>query len=305
MYTNLVFSGGGLACLSSFACASALRHRLGDVKTVVGTSAGSLVAALVAMDADEASVYAKFVDVLGESQPINHVKVGNMLESFGSMRSELVTKPIITEVFMDSYNMTEMCAGRQPSPDPPTFREFAAVTGKNLVISAVNITRSRPVFFSVDTHPDQDVVQAIMASCAVPIVLSPIKIGNDLYVDAGLTDNLPVAALGDNSLPHQTLAIDTISDTERPNEIVDVFSYFKATLLTVVKECNRRNRLSVECDRIGLDTGEKTSVHLDSFLGTVDQATIDELYNTGVRAAKRFEEETFAQGQKTTDPEHK
>ena len=182
MYTNLVFSGGGLACLASFACANALRHRLEAVNTVVGTSAGSLVAALVAMEADEACVYAKFVEVLGASRPVGHVKVGTMIESFGSMRSELVTLPIISEVFMDAYNMAEMCKGRDPSARAPTFREFAAVTGKNLVISAVNVNRGGPVFFSVETHPDQDVVQAITASCAVPLLLSPVRIGGDLYV---------------------------------------------------------------------------------------------------------------------------
>jgi NTE family protein len=305
MYTNVVFSGGGLACLSSFACANALRHRISGANTIVGTSAGSLVAALIAMDADEASVYSKFIEALGSTKPVDHVKVGNMFEAFGSMRSELVTVPIITKVFMEAYNMAEICSGRDPSHEPPTFREFARVTGKNLVISAVNVTKSKTVFFSVDTHPDQDVVLAIAASCAVPILLSPVRIGGDLFVDAGLTDNLPVAALNDNSLPRQTLAIDTIPEEAPDNEVVDIFSYFRATLLTVVKECNARNRRALDCDRISLETGHKASIHVDSFLGTVDQATIDSLYTIGIAAAREFEEGTSARWQKTTEPEHK
>ena len=305
MYTNVVFSGGGLACLSSFACANALRHVISGAHTIVGTSAGSLVAALVAMDAEEGAVYSKFIEVLGATKPLNHVKVGNIFESFGSMRSEAVTVPVISKVFMDSYNMAEICAGLAPSHDTPTFRDFARVTGKNLVISAVNVTKGKTVFFSVDTHPDQDVVQAIAASCAVPLLLSPVKIAGDLYVDAGLTDNLPVAALGDNSLPHQTLAIDTIPEESNDNEIVDVLSYFRATLLTVVKECNARNRRALDCDRICLNTGHRSSVHVETFLGTVDQVTVDSLYTAGIAAAREFEEGTPARGEKTTDPDHK
>ena len=116
---------------------------------------------------------------------------------------------------------------------------------------------------------------------------------------------LPVGALGDNALPHQTLAIDTISEREETHEIVDVFSYFKATLLTVVKECNNRNRRDSDCDRIALGTIDKENIHVDSFLGTVDQATVDSLYTTGVDAARRFDTETSERDKKTTDPEHK
>lgn len=305
MYTNLVFSGGGLACFASFACANALKHKLRNVTTIVGTSAGSLVAALMAMEADEAQVYSQFIDVIGETKPISHVKVTNIFETFGSMNSDVVTRPIITKIFMESYNMAEICRGREPSVDPPTFKEFAILTGKNLIISAVNVSRGKPVFFSVDTHPDQDVVQAIMASCSVPILLSPVKIDGDLYVDAGITDNLPLAALKDNFLPHQTLAIDTFSNFESNHEISDLFSFFRATLLTVMKECNKRNRFSIVCDRIEMDAGEKQDIHIHSLLGTVDQATLDNLYTTGIHAAKKFEEETFTSYQKTTDPEHK
>lgn len=305
MYTNLVFSGGGMACLASFACANALRHRTAGVKNVAGTSAGALVAALVAMDADEAAVYAKFIQALAAVNPLAHVKVGNVLEFFGSMRSEAVTVPLITDVFMNAYNMAQICGGHDPTPDPPTFREFAAVTGKNLVISAVNVTKSRTVFFSVDTHPDQDVVRAIAASCAVPLVLSPVRIGDDLYVDAGLTDNLPIAALTDNALPHQTLAIDTITD-EAPDAVVsDLFSYFKATLLAVVNECNKRNRRNLACDRITIANGENAELHVNSFMGKLDQVTIDALYTSGVNAAREFDEATFSPAQKTTRSQEK
>ena len=40
-------------------------------------------------------------------------------------------------------------------------------------------------------------------------------------------------------------------------------------------------------------------------IGTVDQATVDSLYTTGVDAARRFDKETSERDKKTTDPEHK
>eukprot|EP00873_Tetraselmis_striata_P026939 jgi/Tetstr1/447203/TSEL_034640.t1 len=258
------------------------------------------------MEADEAQVYTQIVRVLGETKPINHAKFTNIFETFGSINSEAVTRPLITAVFMQAYNMTEICKGREPTTRPPTFKDFAIVTGKNLVVCAVNVTQGKPVFFSVDTHPDQDIVQAITASCSVPILLSPVKIDGDLYVDAGITDNLPLAALDHSvALPHQTLAIDTYLPNHAPNQITDLFSYFRATLLTVVNEANDRNQFRFECDRIEMDCGGKQALHIDSLLGTVDQAALDRLYTTGIQAAKAFDRESFPAVQKTSDPKHK
>ena len=195
MYKNLVFSGGGIACIASFSCAQSLKAYLKNVTTLAGTSAGALTAALIAMDADSESVYMNFAKIISESKMATFVSVKNIFETFGAVPSDVVLKPIIFKIFMDAYNMTEACRGAEPSFVSPTFRQFAVTTGKNLIIPAVNISRSKPVFFSVDTHPDHDVVDAITASCCVPLIFSPMVIDGDFYVDAGITDNLPLSAI--------------------------------------------------------------------------------------------------------------
>jgi predicted acylesterase/phospholipase RssA len=291
MYRNLVFSGGGIACIASFSCAQTLKPYLKNVTTIAGSSGGALTAALIAMDADSECVYVNFVKIISESKMSTFVSVKNIFENFGAVPSDVVLKPIIFKIFMDAYNMTEACRGNQPSYSSPTFRQFAITTGKNLIIPAVNVSRSKPVFFSVDTHPDQDVIDAITASCCVPLIFSPVIIDGEFYVDAGITDNLPLSAISKDGLPHQTLAIDTIPENlyDERRDIKDITGFLKATLQTVLLECNNRRTNTIpECDHIHLNSGGNMSMHMESFIGKTDQRTMDMLYNEGIAAAKKF-----------------
>ena len=290
MYKNLVFSGGGISCVSSMACAKTLKNELSHVDTFVGTSAGAVIAALVAMDADEKLTYSTFSTMIDKYKPVQHIKFSNILESFGTVSSETFVKPVVSELIMNPYNMIEMCQGKEPSTSPPTFSEFAKTTGKNLIIATVNISRQQTEFFCVDTHPNQCIVEAISASCAVPLIFSPISIDGDLHVDAGITDNLPVAALPETAFIN-TLCIDTIPPKEgERKDIKDLFTFFKETLQTVVKECNVRNQTNGKFDRISIFNSDRGSMHMESFLGNTSQATIDSLYATGMKAAKKFME---------------
>jgi NTE family protein len=45
-----------------------------------------------------------------------------------------------------------------------------------------------------------ELIPYIMASCAVPLVFKPIKIGNSLYVDGGLLNDLPIEPLQERKL---------------------------------------------------------------------------------------------------------
>ena len=60
--------------------------------------------------------------------------------------------------------------------------------------------------------------EAVMASCAIPLVFKPIKINDQLYVDGGVFDNMPIMALeeecdyiiGVNLIPIKPLPVEEI-----------------------------------------------------------------------------------------------
>ena len=289
MYTNLVFSGGGLACLAALSCAQSLRSQLHDTKTFIGTSGGALVAALIAIDAGEGAIYNDIISALEGCRPSNGISISNILKHYGAVDTQSMLKPLIYQVIMKAYNMAEMRSGRPPSTEPPTFRQFAVTTGKNLVIPSLNVSKSKTVVFSVDSTPYVTVIDAIAASCAVPFLFSPVTINGDLHVDAGLTDNLPLSVIRGNRLPHDTIAIEIV-DYDRLNtgaNMLNLLDFIKATMYAVVKECNSRNDTK-RCDRIRIFTRHIDKLHFDSISGTVKQSGIDRLYALGKGAAIEF-----------------
>ena len=56
-----------------------------------------------------------------------------------------------------------------------------------LYICATNFTKARIHYFNKG-----QIMPAVMASCAIPMVLKPMLIDGDYYVDGGLMNNLPV-----------------------------------------------------------------------------------------------------------------
>ena len=54
-----------------------------------------------------------------------------------------------------------------------TFAELYAVTGKDLMVTITNLNRQQPVVLSRRSTPDFVVIDAICASCAIPLVFTP------------------------------------------------------------------------------------------------------------------------------------
>ncbi|MCU0423494.1 MAG: patatin-like phospholipase family protein [Bacteroidia bacterium] len=59
-----------------------------------------------------------------------------------------------------------------------------------LHVCTVNFSQAKLVYFNTG-----DIVPAVMASCAIPMVLKPIELNGEFYVDGGLMNNLPVEPL--------------------------------------------------------------------------------------------------------------
>src|SRR4051794_36381802 len=78
------------------------------------------------------------------------------------------------------------------------FDEMGASFDGRLRISAVDRARGRRVMFGAPGAPSARVSQAVLASCAVPWIFSPVTIGGREYVDGGVWSptNLDAAPAG-------------------------------------------------------------------------------------------------------------
>lgn len=170
----LVLSGGGIKGLATMGALDRLRGEglLDGVRTVVGTSAGALVGALVATKRD-------LRDALGTICSTKYVPdfdFSRLAAGFG----------------LDSGRCIESLAGDLLGDDREvTFGGIRRKYGVELVVCVANVTRRRAEYMGPDTHPDMPVLLAIRMSCSVPIYFAAVQWQDCWYVDGSIVDNFP------------------------------------------------------------------------------------------------------------------
>lgn len=59
-------------------------------------------------------------------------------------------------------------------------------------VSATNLLNGNETWFGTLDAPDVPLVMALLASSAIPALLPPVRIGDQLFIDGGATNNLPL-----------------------------------------------------------------------------------------------------------------
>jgi NTE family protein len=187
MYSHIVFTGGGLSGLSYLGTIRYLQendfHK--HVHEVSGSSIGAFVACLYAMNImpDEIEIYLKSFFKDDENISFSMIdSIMSIADTYGLDDGKRMIKPL-KHFMKKKYGWTE---------ETINFRDFVKKTGVNMVICATNIDTRLPVYFNIDNTPEVCIYDAIKASMSVPIMMSPVTINGEKYVDGGISDNNPV-----------------------------------------------------------------------------------------------------------------
>lgn len=180
---NLVLSGGGLLGISYIGIFRYLEEKQAtlQIKTVIGSSAGAIFGLLFILGYTADEIYCKFKDMkFSEYVPITADSLLNLMRVKG-----VNSCSNITQFFKDAL-LDKTCS------ENTTFKELHVQFGINFRVGATNLTTSRFELLDANSHPDLPVFMAIRASIAIPFVFEPVVIGEYLYCDGGLCDNLPI-----------------------------------------------------------------------------------------------------------------
>lgn len=178
-----------------------------SVEVVVGTSAGSIAAALLAAGLHPNDLFRRET---GQSlSPAGHRLLSRARAHRGPKRlaRSTVGRPLAPEVLLHAamnpgrVAAGSVAAGLLPQGSTPTDHVAGLVEGLHgchwptsprLQICAVEARTGRRVLFGADDEATP--AEAVAASCAVPAVFAPVTIGGKRYVDGGVhsADNLDV-----------------------------------------------------------------------------------------------------------------
>jgi len=201
MWKYVSFSGGGINGVLQLgalqyiekyllACGTEL-----NLKGACGSSIGALLALLMTCGFSVHEQIAIFKRHYKTISTIN-VSLNFFRESYACQDAkELVN--IMQDLLESKFQVRDL-----------TFQDLFERSGRDLVITAVNLEECSVRLFSHNRSPNVSVIQATMASMSIPLVFPAVEIEGQKYVDGGTMLNYPCNVYP----PYETLGLYLLQD---------------------------------------------------------------------------------------------
>ncbi len=133
-------------------------------------------------------------------------------------------------------------------------------------------------YMEINNLSKEDILNVILASSALPIIYEPVRIGNKLYKDGGLTDNLPVEPLYNRGV--RDFIVVYLSDKKK----INYSKYPNANFIEIRPSMDLGNLLD------GTLNFNKNDINFRLNLGYFDTMRCLKYYDTDISRAKGFED---------------
>jgi NTE family protein len=168
----LVLSGGGMKAMAQVGVLRALEEARLAPAEIVATSAGALIGALIAAGLSYEEIVPRVFSV-GRGELAALARMSVLVRGLGAP-SVLRPQPI-RSLIQRLLPVHDFVSLRYP-----------------LRIIAVDVDSGTPVVFGAGGRAECSVVEAVLASMALPVYLPPVRIGDRRYVDGGILQVLPL-----------------------------------------------------------------------------------------------------------------
>jgi NTE family protein len=236
---GLALSGGAVRGMTHIGVLKYLEERGIEVDMIAGTSAGSLVGALYAAGKSAGEIQEIALD-------IHWRDIIKYVYSVSFPRKGLINIEFLEKVINKYLGSA-------------TFEELQ----KPLIIVAVDLIRNRAVHMKTG-----EITSAIMASCAIPGIFTPVKREGLTLVDGGVLQNIPTAPLVEAGVKN-IIAVDLNARSFPAEEPKNIFDILYRTLYMMAKEKDKENRgqatflIEPELDHVSLWDLDKTRELID------------------------------------------
>lgn len=238
----LVFGGGGVlggtwavGALSAWQDATGLNPN--DVDIIVGTSAGSVLGALVASDVSTDELITHYKDQQVTSGPLagyewdperatggnrpglpklrgpgSPALIRSSLRNFGNLPATTMLSAFLPEGGRSLERIGHLIDAVSP------LGEWS--THQNLWVVATDYSDGHRVVFGRPGAPVAPLASAVMASCAIPGWFTPVEIGGRTYIDGGAVSATSVDVLAHSGVDEVYVIAPMVSfETDSPSGI--------------------------------------------------------------------------------------
>ena len=229
---HIVISGGGTLGFAFYGIlqeANKLRMwDINNISTIYGTSVGAILSTILCLRYDWNILDDYFI-----KRPWAKVFQYDIHKLFDCVQNNGIFDRSVTEQIL-----SPLLLGKDISPSV-TMLEYFHKTNIELHIMVTNTNTFNHVDISYKTHPTWYLVDAVHASCAIPILYKPVLIDGIVYCDGGFCLNYPIKPCIENGAnPENIMGIksSTVNNETYNIEMSSLFEYIIVILNNIVKK---------------------------------------------------------------------
>lgn len=202
-FTHVVLSGASIKCLTALGCLRfhEMHGHLENVHTFVGVSAGAILGLLLAVGYDTSEilniVYNQILPCTAAGIQLEAVL--ELAETLGLSSGDDYVEILARAVSSKLDGATDL-----------TFAQLKEATGRSLVVGVTNVNTHVFECWDANSHPDTSVLLGVRASMSIPLLFTPVRHNNQMYVDGAVLNSFPIEKVPVDALPY-TLAINIVN----------------------------------------------------------------------------------------------
>jgi predicted acylesterase/phospholipase RssA len=286
----LVIGGGGLKGFAALGSCSYLYENniLTEPTTLCGTSIGGILCVLLAIGFKPEVIYKLLCNINFE----NIVKPDYDKFFFGPDHYGFSSVSNLIDIVI-------ICFEQKNFSKNITFKELFDKTGKKVIITGTCVNKYYVEYFSIDTHPNQKIIDTLQITISIPVIVDPVKLSQkqldkqnnkdnnsennyeNYWVDGGVMDNYPIQLFNNNL--DDVIGIYMYDEIDEHIEIKGFDEYFMALLRCFWKGSNfykienyKKQTIVIKCD---LKQDVYFNISADDKLN---------LYKIGYESAKKY-----------------
>ena len=212
-----IFGGGAVRGFAYVGAIKALKELNFNIRTLVGSSVGSIIAALLAVGYNADEICDILMKVNFELFRDIHFSLNkDFALSKGNIFTEWIREKIEKKYYGYEY--------KEGENEPVKFSDLS----KDLIILTTNISDFKSVEFSSFETPDFEVAAAVRISCGMPGLMTPVDVGGKRLVDGDLLKGIPLWKLSNNICCQNSRILDFRLEGENVKKDGNTFDFINS-----------------------------------------------------------------------------
>ncbi len=283
-----VFQGGGCKAIAYIGAYKRAYERGVFFSELAGTSAGSIIAALIAAGAKPKTIYdiVKNTDFNSLTKRVGKLNVLHSLYLYPiiknipkSIRQNLSKEAITRFGVFDSKKIEEFvenCLYNITGIHNIRFNQI--VPDLNIICADLQMHGIK--IWNKQNTPEESIAKAVSASCSIPIFFTPTE---NRYVDGGILSNLPNYIFSKE--PHYNRVLCFRNSGENSKSLNSFGDYISSLIDTVVSGAiDIQQQFIHDSYNVLIKTGDISATDFDK----IDESVIDDLVLSGAKAMDDF-----------------